>query len=323
MSLFNNLCENLLAEMANPRGGVYTPKELGDKTPGWASKEKFGTQAGKYTGAQMLEYLGKFLADNADREFDYKDLQGSIQQFLKYKLGFGGTAATYWSRTLGNTIHGFGYKPEKPVEAEPEPSTDEFPEEEVPEISSPETSSKSSESPTETPEAPEVPKEALDFFTKKVLDYAKEAEGETLTAREITPFLSAVDAEVKGALNKMNKSNEIHTPADKEAAKNKIIAKFVPDVQKALEKLTKSGDLKKEGEGFIYTAPAAAEGEGSGEVTTLDSDEEDSGEDEDVINKYTSNWGDTSSRGNPFMSDSVDFNAIYKDIFKTQGLIKD
>jgi len=317
MNLFDNLCENFLAEMANPRGGVYTPKELGDKTPEWASKEKFGTQAGKYTGAQMLEYLGKFLADNADREFDYKDLQGSIQQFLKYKLGFGGTAATYWSRTLANTIHGFGYKPEKPVEAEPEPSPEEFPEDEVPEISSPEATTE----PSATTQ--EVPKEELDFFTKKVLDYAKDAEGETLTALEITPFLSAVDAEVKGVLNKMNNSNEIHTSADKEAAKNEVITKFVPKVQKALEKLTKLGDLKKEGEGFIYTAPAAAEGEGSGEVTTIDTDEEDLGDEEDFIGKYTSNWGDTASRGNPFMTDSVDFDAIYKDIFKTQGLIKD
>lgn len=133
MNLFDNLCNDIIEEMAAPkRGGVGVPGSV-LKEPGFAKKEKFGGQAGKYTGAQMLQFLGEFLKDRADSEMDYQDLKDSVRNFLKNR-GFGGTAAEYWTRTLSQTIFDFGYKPEKPSEVNDDKDSEKFDSEDVPEI---------------------------------------------------------------------------------------------------------------------------------------------------------------------------------------------
>lgn len=318
MSLFENLCENYFEEMAAPKRGKIGIPGAAANPPGFARKEKFGGQAGKYTGAQMLGFLGEFLTDNAERELDYSEMQGLLDTFLKRK-GFGGTAAKYWTRTLGQAIYDFGYKPEKPSEItdgkgeQPE----EFESDEVPEITdSEQTPETSEEAPSEAPQ--EVPEEKLDYMSSKVVQYLKEGEA---TVDEIASYLSK--SEVKMAIDKLqSQSKEFGlNQADKEDAINKVVSKTKKEIEVAIQKLIKTGKIEDLGEGKYALVRDEKEGEGSGELPLIDKDGE--SDDEEVINKYRSEWGDTATRGNPFLEDSVDLKVIYKDIFKSLSVIKD
>ena len=218
MSLFESLCNEVLEEMARPaRGGVGVPGSV-LKEPIFAKKEKFGGQAGKYTGPQMLQYLGDFLKDRADSEMDYSDLKNSIRNFLSTK-GFKGTAAEYWTRTLSQTIFDFGYKPEKPSEVTENPATapEEFEAEDVPSVQSSDLEG-TEESPSEQPE--ESPKEepstsqfksADQKLEDDIYNYLKDGD-ENLD--EIVKYVSR--SQIKADLAEWNKGNNIMTPADKE-----------------------------------------------------------------------------------------------------------
>jgi hypothetical protein len=90
-------------------------------------------------------------------------------------------------------------------------------------------------------------------------------------------------------------------------------------VSSSLEKLIKDGKVEKsEDDKYSAVIPKQKEGEGSGEEAFIDSENDDiGGDDLDTISKYTSNWGDTASRGNPFL-DSIDLSKVYLDTFKSK-----
>lgn len=321
MSLFESLCNDVLEEMARPvRGGVGVPGSV-LKEPIFAKKEKFGGQAGKYTGAQMLQYLGDFLKDRADSEMDYADLKNSVRNFLSTK-GFKGTAAEYWTRTLSQTIFDFGYKPEKPSEVTENPaeSPEEFESSDVPNVQatdSEDSTEPSSEEPEEpTKEQPTTPqfKSADQKLEDDIYNYLKDGD-ENL--EEIVKYVSR--SQIKAELAEWNKGNNIMTPADKEMIAKKIMEKKQKQVSSSLEKLIKAGKVEKtEDDKYSAVASKQKEGEGSGEEAFIDAEDGDlSGDDQDTIGKYTSNWGDTASRGNPFL-DSVDLSKVYLDTFKSK-----
>lgn len=314
MSLFESLCNDVLEEMARPvRGGVGVPGSV-LKEPVFAKKEKFGGQAGKYTGAQMLQYLGDFLKDRAESEMDYADLKTSVKNFLSAK-GFKGTAAEYWTRTLSQTIFDFGYKPEKPSEVTENPAEapEEFEASDVPEVqsSSSETSTEpsqdqSQESPKKEPTTPQF-KSDDQKLEDDIYNYLKDGD-EDLS--EIVKYVSR--SKIKADLAEWNKGNNILTPADKEMITNKVLTSKEKQVSSALEKLSKAGKVEKtEEDKYRAILPKKEEGEGSGEEPTLDIDDSES-DDLDIINKYT-----PKPRGNPFL-DSVDLSKIYLDTFKSK-----
>lgn len=311
MNLFNSLCESVVEEMANLRGKVGRPSSI-PNPPSFANKEKFGGQAGKYTGSQMLQILGDFLKSHGDTETSYEELSRDLNRYLTSTHGFRGTAAKYWTRTLSDAIYKFNHKVEVAADDSqaPENPTSEVGGEDEP-----------TEAQEETPTSEVEPTEEYDYMTKKVLEYAKDLADEVQTAQDITANLPIVQGEIRGIMNKMNSGNEIHTSADKEEAKNKIISKYVPQVQKALDKLEKDGKVKREGEGFVYAAPEAAEGEGTGEVTTPEFDDEDLGDDD--IEQYIDPTDIYRDRDFNEFGESVDMSGIYIDIFKSKGLIKE
>jgi len=307
MSLFNTFCENYLEEMSAPRRGAVGIPKSAVKTPGFAAKEKFGTQAGKYTGGQMLNFLGEFLTDNGDRALDYSEIQKLLDTFLKRK-GFGGTAAKYWTRTLGQAIYDFGYQPEKPSEItdgkgeQPE----EFEADEVPEIVDSEEVSGGGEGEDEEPTAeepkPPASQEAEedvleDYWTKKVYEYIKDG-GETPTSEEdVTGYIQKRAAQVR----------------DSEAENKEFVVRKI-------EILVSKGLLKKEGEGYVAVEKEIEqkEGEGTGEVDTFDreGDERDYGA-EDTINKYASQWGERPEFGSQY--ENFDMMKAFSEIFKSNS----
>jgi hypothetical protein len=324
MSLFDNLCENTLSEMARPvRGGVGVPGSV-IKEPGFAKKEKFGGQAGKYTGAQMLQYLGDFLKDRADSEMDYSELKGSIKNFLSAK-GFKGTAAEYWTRTLSQTIFDFGYKPEKPSEVTENPSEapTEFEDGEVPSVSSdgqsPEETPEetSEETPEEVPATPQF-KSADQKLQDDIYNYLKDGDE---NSEEITRYVSR--SEIKAALAEWNKGNNILTPADKDAITKSVLKKKEKQVLSALEKLVKDNKVEKlEGDQYHAKQEEKQEGEGSGEEAFIDAEDGDLGDNYNYLD-YIDNTDEKRDKEFNSMYDSIDFAKIYTDTFKRSGLIKD
>ena len=312
MSLFNTFCENYLEEMAAPRRGAIGIPKSAVKTPGFAGKEKFGTQAGKYTGGQMLNFLGEFLTDNGDRALDYSEIQKLLDTFLKRK-GFGGTAAKYWTRTLGQAIYDFGYQPEKPSEItdgkgeQPE----EFEADEVPEIVDSKESSDeespdeegrdeepTSDEPKSAPSQEAGEEDVLeDYWTKKVYEYIKDG-GETPTSEEdVTGYIQKRAAQVR----------------DSEAEGEEFTARKI-------KTLVSRGLLKKESGGYVAVEKEVkqTEGEGTGEVDTFDrnSDERDYGA-EDTVSKYASQWGERPEFGSQY--ENFDMMKAFSEIFKSNS----
>jgi hypothetical protein len=320
MSLFDNLCESTLNEMARPvRGGVGVPGSV-LKEPGFAKKEKFGGQAGKYTGAQMLQYLGDFLKDRADSEMDYSELKSSVKNFLSAK-GFKGTAAEYWTRTLSQTIFDFGYKPEKPSEVTENPSEvpAEFEEGDVPNVSSDGQSSEEvpeEEAPEEVPAVPQF-KSTDQKLQDDIYNYLKDGDE---NSEEITRYVSR--SEIKAALAEWNKGDNILTPADKDVITRSVLKKKEKQVLSALEKLIKDNKVEKlEGDQYHAKQEEKQEGEGSGEEAFIDAEDGDFGDDD--YSKYIDTTDINRDQGFGSMYDSIDFTKIYTDTFKKSGLIKD
>jgi hypothetical protein len=307
MSLFNTFCENYLEEMSAPKRGTVGIPKSPIKTPSFVGRAKV-TQAGKYTGAEMLTFLGEFLTDNGDRTLDYSEIQKLLDTFLKRK-GFGGTAAKYWTRTLGQAIYDFGYQPEKPSEItdgkgeQPE----EFEADEVPQIVDSEEVSGGGEGEDEEPTAeepkPPASQEAEeedvleDYWTKKVYEYIKDG-GETPTSEEdVSGYIQKRAAQVR----------------DSEAENEEFVVRKI-------KILVSKGLLKKEGEGYVAVEKEIEqkEGEGTGEVDTFDreGDERDYGA-EDTIAKYASQWGERPEFGSQY--ENFDMMKAFSEIFKSNS----
>jgi hypothetical protein len=312
MSLFDNICESTLEEMAAPkRGGVGIPGEV-LKSPAFASKEKFGGQAGKYTGAQMLQYLGEFLKDRGNSEVDYQELKDSIRNFLKNR-GFGGTAAEYWTRTLSQTIFDFGYKPEKPSEVnDGEGEPEEFEDSEVPEITdSPESSTEETPQEPESKESEPEPKSSGEF---------SDTEGAELDLTDLQQtLLDLIEAE--GPLE----NNELVSKIDRSlipSQHSESDASIKSYLRSIAAELGRKGLVKRTDEGWT-AVPRSASG------STLDElgDEEDVAADLDraqqaeLARLQRMSMGGMTSRSP--LEDSVDFKNIYSNIFKSKGLIQE
>lgn len=311
MSLFDNVCNNVIEEMAAPkRGGVGVPGSV-LKEPGFAKKEKFGGQAGKYTGAQMLQFLGEFLKDRADSEMDYQELKDSIRNFLKNR-GFGGTAAEYWTRTLSQTIFDFGYKPEKPSEVNDDQGSEKFDSEDVPEIvDSEETPAPSAEQPAEQPSpeasSPAEPEEKKEEAAELGLS---DIENAVLTAVENdgpidnVQLVSAIDRDLIPQQYK-----------DSDAS----IKSFVRQIAQGLgrKKLIKRTDAGWE---FI---PQSASGSTLGELGDEDEQEADAERAKQAELAYLQRqmMGGMTSRSP--LEDNVNFSDVYLNIFKSKGLINE
>lgn len=315
MSLFDTICENVIEEMAAPkRGGVGVPKSV-LKEPGFAKKEKFGGQAGKYTGAQMLQFLGDFLTDQGDTELDYQDLKDSIRTFLRNR-GFGGTAAEYWTRTLSQTIFDFGYKPEKPSEVSADQPSDEFDKEDVPEIV---------DSTEETSEEPSGKEESPADEPQSEQPQSEQPQSEDDTAAELG--LSDIENAVLSAV-------ENEGPLDNNALVSAIDRDLIPQqykdsdasiksyLRQTAAQLGRKNLIKRTDSGWEFV-PKSTSGSTLGEL----GDEEEQAADIERaqaaelerLQRYS--MGGMTARSP--IEDSVDLGKVYTDIFKSKGLINE
>jgi hypothetical protein len=312
MSSFDTFCEDILDEMAAPpRKPRSIPPEISaDKAPS-LGKEKYGAQAGKYTGAQMLGFLGDYLKANADASMEYPALKSSIHTFLKNR-GFGGTAANYWTRTLSQIIYDFGYEPESKSSAtEGEgASPSEFPADEVPEISDSESGESPEAEPSSVEPEDEVPdQEPSNEDESSISDKDKEAVAELGLSPEMDDLLNVV--------------KQLHAQSNSEVTNKQIMSN--PDtsfslrddpskLREALGKLAREGLLKRGNTGWFPVGKASAE---DSEAVF---DREEGGEDYgaiDTINKYASEFGDRPDWGSQF--ESHDITRVFIDTFKNKG----
>lgn len=318
MNLFDTLCENIFLEMGAPgRGLVGRPKEVLSE-PEFAKKEKFGTQAGKYSGSQMLNILGDFLKNHGDTATSYEELGRDLNRYLVSVQGFRGTAARYWTRSLSDAIFKFNHKVETAAEAPAAPETPQ--ETESTPDAEPENSTEPDTEETPARSTPSEPLSSSDYLSDKVYEYLKDGDE---SSEEIAKFLSR--SEVKMAVDKANQGNNILTAADKEKIVSDVISKKQKEVEKSLESLSKQGKVEKTDDGkYKALVEEPAEGEGTGEVSTLTGDDEE----EDVrdfsrddIGRYTGGFGP--EKEDNMWEDSVDFKSIFTSSFKNIGLIKE
>jgi hypothetical protein len=189
MSLFENVCENYLEEMAAPRGAITIPSAEAISSapkPEWINKftesdinpqtgerRKPNARDGKYTGQDAWKALELFIKSGHGAGKTYPDnakMQASIFDFLKHTAGWSASPAEKWMKTIGNYLYGLNLITQTPDETGnspagevlPQASAEDIKEEEPSSENSPEAGEEpSAEEPAaeEQPESEETPKE--------------------------------------------------------------------------------------------------------------------------------------------------------------------
>jgi len=136
MSLFENLCENYLEEMAAPRGAITIPAldaVSRAPKPDWINKftetdvdprsgerRKPNARDGKYNGQDAWKALELFLKSGHGSGKTYPDnakMQAAIFDFLKHTAGWSASPAEKWMKTIGNYLYGLNLITQTPDES--------------------------------------------------------------------------------------------------------------------------------------------------------------------------------------------------------------